>query len=172
MESIGGPEGVAVWDNLWEVLTHAMLILRSIRDKTALAPNPLISSPWSLFNEDQQISIPPVKVSVSPTVSLQIKEALINSHLMQGASTALRSWRNARFNVFDNETNVSSAAYVSLPLGHKCLLTEAVRDVVVFFEPLALEDGTRIGSVQLAASHILGMQYMQCLHCSSDGAAL
>ena len=153
---MGGPEGVAVWDNLWEVITHALLILRSIRDKTALAPNPLSPSPWSMFKEDQQLSIPPIQACVSPDVSLQIKEALINSHNMHGTSTALKSWRNARFNVFDNETNESSAAYVSSPFGHKCLLSEAVRDLVVFFEPLALEDGTRIGSVQLAASHILG----------------
>ena len=158
-ESIGGPEGAAVWDNLWEVVTYASAVLESIR-RTHPISNPLIRSPWTVFKEeDHQMSIPSIQATISPDITAKIKQTLQNaawSHL-QGSPAALKSWRNARFNVFDNETNEASAAYVSLPLGHKCLLNETVRDEVVFFEPLTLEDGTRIGSVQLASSHILGM---------------
>ena len=71
---------------------------------------------------------------------------------------ALSSWRNARFVLFDADAvGEAAVAYAASPAACKYLLGELVRDIVVFFKPLALPDGTRIGSVQLAASHALAV---------------
>lgn len=149
----------ACWDNLWS----AASLVSSLLKNTSLCDFPGLSTPWTWLStspEDPCTIHCISPMSLEPEVAAHLSTTLLLSTWLSASDTtaSLRSWRNARIMLFEEtELGAGAQAYAQLPSSHKHILGELVRDVLVFFKPLALEDGTRIGSVQLAASHALGV---------------
>lgn len=158
-----GPEGAVAWDNLWDAANFLKKLLRKECDLPVC-----VLQPWTPFltasdvELDDALYIADVTATPLPKDLILQLETLLSSFqdeqrgFFTNHNAALRSPINARFIIFDNDIEAASA-YSNLPWESKYLIGEFVRDLLVFFKPLSLEEGTRIGSVQLAASHILAL---------------
>ena len=169
-----GPRGSACWDSLIEACKMAVDVINDAEAKVTegrqgdLVSPGCMCTPWVVLREDLFSALSDITLlSFGDTFSTDIlslarsgkmgskgKYCLPNGSPI-GASTG--PWLTPRFPVFDAESAPDCAQCAAMTELEKFILMDYYRDILYFFDPYLLEDGTRVGSVDLTIAHLLAV---------------
>eukprot|EP01041_Mallomonas_annulata_P011069 gene11069-23133_t len=180
-----GPTDAACWDDIWASCNVAIGVIEdSLQGRPVTAS--CMYMPWLelkdaiLGTEETMGGVEEEPQSVSFKSALGISIATDSSSLEEalrglgaGASTVDRRnqsmddlqstisqssvWMGLRFQLFDAESSPEAATLSALSPLEKHLFDDLYCDTLRLFEPVVIDDGTLIGSIELLCKHLLAV---------------
>eukprot|EP01034_Spumella_vulgaris_P023991 gene23991-30278_t len=170
-----GPGGV--YDSLWEAMHIAREVIGQQSTAEGFVPPTSMITPWT--NAAIALDLTRLKERVVPSLTFDETfnaqlQTLLKAHALGSrsrncvaagtntgsviGSAAATTWLKARIPIFDSETSPEAAQCTTrLSAVEKWTVVTAFQDIVYTFDPIICEDGTRVGSIDLMATHLLGV---------------
>jgi len=160
-----GPPESRCWDSLWEACHVAVGVLEAVPTQGAEgssvdSPLPSCMLPvWVTLMKDHSIE-DTAKLSFDVSFATQLGD-LFNGRIVGSHATHCLpgggSWLRARFAVFDIESSDHARSCCQLSSLDKFIAVDYFADIVHFFDPIINDDGTKLGSIDLMAQHLLAV---------------
>jgi hypothetical protein len=159
----------SAWDALWEASAQAVSLLDTLSSGEAYTYPTYMNAHWVALSAENLLPAEGAKLSFGA----QFREDwAVHGRGLGGkaahctpsvsftsviGSSAAGSWQRLRMIIFDADTSAESAKCCGISAHAKYTARGYLEDIAVFFDPVINEDGTRLGSMELLAAHLMGV---------------